>query len=271
MKNIVKKFKWNPFTYFLLFASLCTGFFKNIFLILFIVLVHELGHILMIRHYEYPILEVEIYPFGGITKVDKPINTPLKEEILIALSGVMMQVVLFLFFLFLFRQGWILENTFSLFYHYNKIIFLFNLLPIIPLDGSILMHSILEYFFPYKKAYFVYLIFSVISFFLFATYHTLQSLNNYMILFFLLYKISDAFQKRRHYFNRFFLERYLYDVPYQRIASQSYPNLDLLKKDTLHFFWMKDRYLHEKEILKGRFSSFCFQRNETKGKNRHKS
>lgn len=255
MKNIVKKFKWNPFTYVLLFAAVCTGFFKNILLILLIVIVHELGHIFMIRHFEYPILGVEIYPFGGITRVDKPINTPLKREILIALSGVGMQVLFFFLFFFLYHQGWILERTFFLFTSYNKVIFLFNLMPIIPLDGSILIHSFLEFFFPYKKAYSLYFLFSCVSLFFFATYHTLKSLNNYMILFFLFYKLYDAYQKKKHYLNRFFLERYLYEVPYQKISSHSYPDLDLLKKDTLHFFWMNDRYLHEKEFLKKRYQN----------------
>lgn len=255
MKNIKSKFKLNSFTYFLLFSSLCTGFFKNILLILVIVLVHELGHVVTLRHFEYEILKVEIYPFGGITKVNKPLNTPLRKEIVIASSGVFFQCLLYVIFAFLFWQGFIYEKTFSLFCQYNKVIFWFNLLPIVPLDGSILLHSLLEYFFSYKRAYFLYFVFSIIAFFLFVSYHTVYSLNNYMILFFLMYHILLVYRKRKYYQNRFFLERYLYEFPYQKIASHPYPNLDFLKKDTLHFFWMKDRYLHEKEFLKEYYKS----------------
>lgn len=229
---------------------MCSGFFKNILLILGIVIFHELGHILLLHHYEYHIESIEIFPFGGITKTDKPINTPIKHEFCIAIAGISFQLILFFFFNILYQKGIIRENTYYLFQNYNKVIFLFNLLPIIPLDGSIIMHSILEYFLPYQKAYKGYLIISIISFCFFTTYHTLKSLNNYMIVTFLLFKIWDSFKKRKYYQNKFYLERYLYEIPYIKIESHNYPDLKKLKKDTLHFFWRKDRYLHEKEFLK---------------------
>lgn len=255
MKNTKVKFKINSFTYVLILTALLTGFIKNISLILIIVIFHECGHILVLKHYEYEIEKVEIYPFGGITKVKKPINTPLKKEVVIALAGVFFQIILYLLFFFLASEGIIRENTFNLFKVYNKSILLFNLLPIIPLDGSIIIHSCLEYFFSYQKAYLYYLITSIIIFLIFFIAHTLRSLNNYMILTFLIFKIYDAYKKRKYYENRFFLERYLYEYPYIKIESHPYPDLTKLKKDTLHFFWKKDRYLHEKEFLKNHFKN----------------
>lgn len=231
-----------------------TGFIKNISLILMIVIFHECGHIYFIKRYEYEIEKVEIFPFGGITKVNKPINTPLKKEIWIALGGAIFQVLLFLFFFFCYKYGFLRESTFLLFHQYNKMILIFNLLPIIPLDGSIIMHSLIEYFIPFKKAYTGYMIVSMITFLLFLTIHTLQSLNNYMILTFLIFKIYDAYKKRYHLENKFYLERHLYEFPYTKIESHSYPDLSKLKKDTLHFFWKNDRYLHEKEFLKLHYS-----------------
>ena len=240
----------NSFTYMLILTSLVTGFIKNILLILCIVIVHEFGHILMIHHFEYEIEKVEIFPFGGITKVNKPINTPLKKEIWIALGGVLFQFLLFLVFYLLFQNGFIRESTYYLFQNYNKTILVFNLLPIVPLDGSILCHSLLEYIWPYQKAYNIYLFISFLSFLLFGFFHTINGLNNYMILTFLLFKIYDAYKKRKYYENKFLLERYLYELPYTKIESHSFPNISKLKKDTLHFFWKQDRYLHEKEFLK---------------------
>lgn len=253
MKNIQNKFKINIGTYFLLLIACFTGFYKNILLIFLIVIVHELGHILSIRKLEYNIESVEIFPFGGVTKVNKPINTPLKSEIKIAFSGVFFQIILFFIFFILNQQGIIREQTFFMFNSYNIAIALFNLLPIIPLDGSIIVHSIFEYFFSFKKSYYYYQVFSVLSFLLFAILALNQSLNNYMILTFLLYKMIDVFKKRKLIQNKFFLERYLYEFPYRNIKSHSYPKLDDLKKDTLHFFWIGDKYLHEKEFLKKRY------------------
>lgn len=254
MKNIKSKFKIHPCTYGLLFLSFCSGYFKNILIIFGIVIFHELGHLFFIHSFHYSVLNVEIYPFGGITRVEKLINTPLKKEMIIALGGVFFQVILFFVISLAYQSGWFLERTYFLFQNYNKVIFIFNLLPLAPLDGSIIVHSILEYFFSYQKAYFFYLIFSILALLGFITFHSFHSLNNYMMIVFLILKIYEAYQKRKHYQNKFYLERYLYDLPYEKIKS--HPNIDILnlKKDTLHFFWKKDRYLHEKEILKEHYS-----------------
>ncbi len=255
MKNIKNKFKIHPLTYGLLFLSFCSGYFKNILIIFGIVIFHELGHFFFIHHFHYTILNVEIYPFGGLTRVEKLINTPLKKEIIIALGGALFQILLFLIIFLVYKKGWILDHTYNLFQNYNKIILIFNLLPLTPLDGSIIIHSMFEYFFPYQKAYFIYLIFSVIALFGFLTFHSFKSLNNYMILIFLIQKIYEAYQKRKHYQNKFYLERYLYDLPYEKIKSHNILDIKELKKDTLHFFWKKDRFIHEKEYLKEYYSN----------------
>lgn len=218
-----------------------------------IVFFHELGHIMFIKHYHYTITKVEIFPFGGMTTVEKKINTPLKQELWISLGGVLFQGFLFFFFFVLWHNQFILENTYQLFLNYNKVILLFNLLPISPLDGSIIVHTILEYFLSYEKAYKCYFLCSVITFLLFLTFHTIKSLNNYMIVTFLLFKIIEAYQKRKYYQNKFYLERYLYELPYRKMKSHSKIELEKLKKDTLHFFWRKDRYVHEKEVLKQKY------------------
>lgn len=250
MKNIKIKFKINFFTYLFLIASFCAGLFKNSLLILSIVLFHELGHVFFMKRKEYPIHKIEIFPFGGITTVEKPVNTPIKTEIIIALGGVLFQLLLSIFFLILWKQDYIRENTYILFQNYNKIILIFNLLPIIPLDGSIIIHSILEYFFSYQKAYSIYLGISILTLIGFITFHTLNSLNNYMILTFLIYKLYEEYKERKLIQNKFYLERYLYELPYTKIESHAFPDISRLKKDTLHFFWKQDRYLHEKEFLK---------------------
>lgn len=264
MKNIKAKFKINSFTYLLILSSLLTGFIKNIGLILLIVVVHELGHVFFIHHYEYEIEALEIFPFGGITKVKKPINTPLKKEIIIACGGVLFQFLLFLIFYYFRESGIIRENTYHLFQTYNKTILIFNLLPIIPLDGSVIWHALLEYFFSYQKAYIGYIITAIIFFSFFFLFHTINSLNNYMILTFLIFKIYDAYKKRKYYENKFYLERYLYEFPYTKIESHSFPDISKLKKDTLHFFWKNDRYLHEKEFLKNIYTQNACQEHQNK-------
>ena len=100
MKNIKIKFKINLTTYiFFLIAFLC-GYFKNVLYIFFIVFFHELGHIFFIKLFHHKIVKVEFYPFGGITTIDKPINSSINQELFISLGGVFFQLLLGIFLLF---------------------------------------------------------------------------------------------------------------------------------------------------------------------------
>ena len=74
--NIKKlKIKVNYLTlYFLLILFLC-GYIKNALIIFGIVIFHELGHILISIILGYKIKSVELFPFGGITKIDNIYKT----------------------------------------------------------------------------------------------------------------------------------------------------------------------------------------------------
>ena len=60
-------------------------------------------------------------------------------------------------------------------------------------------------------------------------------------------------KEEKYYFKRFYLERYLKEYPYKKIENERVVDLKKLKKETLHFFWNKDKYVHEKEVLKEYF------------------
>ncbi len=215
---------------------------------------HELGHVLMIKKYAYKIVKVEIYPFGGITTVDKPINTPLKEEMMIAISGVLMQIGLQIFMLFWYIKGGIAINTYSLFSKYNGVIFFFNLLPIIPLDGSIFMHSFLEKWLSYEKALFWYDVCSCFFFLLFLCSLWFFHLENYFICGILIGQFFLWKKQEPFLIHRFYLERHLYEFPYRKICSHEVKDIHKLRKETLHFFKHQDYYIPEKELLREYFS-----------------
>lgn len=238
MKNILIKWQINYFTYlYFLLAFLC-GYFKNTCIIFFIIFMHELGHIIMIKFFKYEIISVTFYPFGGLTKINKPINSSINKELLISVSGIIMQIILCLF----------IKN--SLFTYYNLIIILFNLLPIIPLDGYKIINLILDKFLPFEKSlkYSNYL--SLISLFIFIIYNLLSSNKNYLICSFLIITIIINLKNQKYLIHKFYLERYLYSFPYHKIESNKTINIHLLKKNTLHFFKNNNRYIHEKGLLK---------------------
>ena len=255
MKNIWHLFNIHPSTYFLIFSFLFTGLIKNIILIYFIVIFHELGHIFIIKVLGYKIIRVDIYPSGGVTKLDKKINTKLAHDLLISIFGVLFQVLFYLIFYFLYSSSFIRSSTYELFLTYNTTILLFNLLPIIPLDGYQLLRCIWEILFPFKKAFKISFVISIIAILLFITYNHLFSLNNYLIISFLVYKIVIELKNFKYQNIRFQLERYLNDLPYQKIKNERKVDLSLLKKDTYHYFKKGNSYVSEKKLLEKKYST----------------
>ena len=116
MKTI---FKIHPFFYIFAIICIITGYFKNFLIITFIVMFHEMGHVIAALFLKWKIDRVIMLPFGAITIFDELINIPIKEEFLIALMGPLFQCFLF-----------VIDN--NLFRTYNIYLLLFNLLPIIP-------------------------------------------------------------------------------------------------------------------------------------------
>ena len=254
MKNIWHLFNIHLSTYFLVLSFLLTGLIKNIILIYFIVLFHELGHIFIIKLLGYKILQVDIYPSGGITKIDKKINTKISHDLLISVFGIFFQIILYFAFYFLYYLSFIRSSTYDLFLTYNTIILIFNLLPIIPLDGYQLLRSIWEMFFPFKKAFNISFVISIVSILLFITYNQFFSLNNYLIISFLIYKIVYECKNFKYQSARFELERYLNELPYSKIKNEKKVDLSLLKKNTYHYFKINNTYVSEKKLLEKKYS-----------------
>lgn len=59
-------------------------------------------------------------------------------------------VFLYVPFEYLYNNGVMNDLTYQIFLTYNKLIILFNIMPVVPLDGSKVLGSILEMIIPYK-------------------------------------------------------------------------------------------------------------------------
>ena len=69
--------KFHPLTYAFLLISFLSGYFEYIYLLLIVILVHEMGHCIFSMIINIKVKEIVIYPFGGITILNAPLNTKI--------------------------------------------------------------------------------------------------------------------------------------------------------------------------------------------------
>ena len=153
MKTI---FKIHPLYYLVAFLSIITGLFKDFIYITLLIFIHEIGHTIGALYYKWNIKKIIILPFGGITIFNEYINKSLKEEFVILVLGPLFQI-LFYFILCFFN----IESTLITNYHYSLL--LFNLLPIIPLDGSKLLNIILNKITNFKLSHMLTIYVSILT------------------------------------------------------------------------------------------------------------
>ena len=249
----MKKIKINAFTYFFIISACLTVMFKECLILMLIIFIHELGHVLAIKYFNYPIKSIDFLPFGGITKIEKDLNSSINADLIISVSGVLCQLVLYIIIAFFYYHK-ILDNSFyQLFCKYNFSILFFNLLPIIPLDGSIFLKSILEKHFSFWQSQILTVIFSFFFLLVFLYFNYFYALNNYLIICFLFYKIWIYIKELKYVENRFLLERYLHDYKYSKVKIIN--NIKGIQKQKKHYFQIKDKLIKEKDVLKAYFQS----------------
>lgn len=229
------------------------GLIKPGIIIFIIVIFHELGHALAAKINKYEILNISIYPFGGITKLSSDINSPIIKDLFLAINGVVFQIILFFIFKNLNSLSIITDKTFNIFKEYNTLIMLFNLLPIEPLDGAKILEIILSYFLPFKKTLNIKLIISVLFLIIFVICNLSYSINNYMIICFLIYKLIEYKKNTKYLYNKFLMERYVNNYEFKKIKNEKNIDLKCMKKNVFYYFWNKNTWINEKKAIKKSF------------------
>lgn len=247
--NIWPKVKIDYSTYILIFLALLAGYIKNITIILIIVFIHELGHVFFFKLFNIEIEKIIIYPFGGITYINSKIHERIYKSILMSLGGILFQLILGIVINYLYKNGLLINSTYKLFNLYNKNIILFNLIPIIPLDGSKIVLSILSKFLAFQVSYILMIIIGSISLFSFILYKMFFKLNDLVLNIYLIIKLIEVIKEYKLVKKKFYLERIIYDNYYNKIISGKI-NLDYMRIDKYYYFWDSNKYVNEKDYLK---------------------
>lgn len=231
MKTI---FKIHPIYILVAFICLFTGYFRLFVTTTLIILFHELGHIFMMLYFNVPIDKIIILPFGAITLTNDMVNRKLKQEFLIAIMGPIFQIIYYLIF----------KNDYLKMIHYPLLIF--NLLPIIPLDGSKILNIILNKFICFYKSELISIYISFIFMFLLLFFNF--NLITFIILIFLIIETLKRYKNRKYLFNKFLYERnnYNLNLKKRKIVTKK---RDMFK-DCYHLFFVNNKYYTEKEYIK---------------------
>ena len=246
MKNIIKI---DLSTYLVFLLYLMSGNYKEVLILYLIIVIHELGHLFFIKLFNKKLLEIKIYPFGGITKYETLVNHNIKKELLISVAGIINQLLLIIIFILLFKLKIINNYTYFLFNKLNTSLIVFNTLPMIGLDGEKIIHLLLELFIPFTKVNNVAIIVSLITLIIFLINSISLKINIIFVLSFLIYKIIYFIKNKRYLENKFLLERYLYDIPYKRIEYLKDGNIKNMYQERFHFF----NYINERKILESKY------------------
>jgi Zn-dependent protease/CBS domain-containing protein len=112
------------------------------------VVLHELGHALVAKHFNLPIEHITLFIFGGVAEIKKEPQGP-KVEFLMAIAGPVVSLFLSICMFFLTRLGdqldWPvpLKGVTGYLAVINLVIVIFNLIPAFPLDGGRIFRAIL--------------------------------------------------------------------------------------------------------------------------------
>ncbi|MET1247486.1 site-2 protease family protein [Sporolactobacillus sp. STCC-11] len=208
MTRLFPKIRIHPVFWLIIAAGTLTGHLWDTTIAFTIVLIHELGHAVMARWFEWKVIEIELLPFGGVAKLDEQEEHPFYQECLVLIAGPLQNVWLpLLSYAMMALPFWGTEQH-QIFLAQNSALLLFNLLPIWPLDGGRLLHMVLEIVYPFKHAYKRALCFSLGALFLFgmlAVWRYPFSINLWVIISFIMLAIYKEWRVLPLRFIRFLL------------------------------------------------------------------
>ncbi|MBU9721898.1 MULTISPECIES: M50 family metallopeptidase [Bacillaceae] len=264
MINLLKKVHIHPIFWAILGAGAISGFFKEIIMLFIIVFVHEMGHSMMAQRFRWRIKKITLLPFGGMAETEEYGNRPVREEILVVLNGPVQHLWLMGVSYFLLLTPFWSEGDHQMFIFHNLTILLFNLLPVLPLDGGKLLFAFHSYIFPFHKAQQIsfYMSISLLSIMsviglIFLPFH----LNLIVVIIFLWIHHYLEWKQQPFMFLRFLLERKRYLMKGSTDIIRVSPTISVaeamkkVNRQRYHYFILGNNNfrLEEKQVLEAFF------------------
>jgi stage IV sporulation protein FB len=180
-------------------------------LLLLIIFVHEMGHAVAASFFSWRIKKISFLPFGGVAEIDEHGNRPLREEAIVTLAGPLQHIWLIGVGFLLVELNIISPELFGLFFQYNLMVLIFNLLPIWPLDGGKIVFLLLSLKHSFPNAFRQTLLVSIGCLVIFMTAALTIApfnLNVWIVITFIIISLYTEWKQQPYVFMRFLLERY---------------------------------------------------------------
>lgn len=133
----IAKIKIHYSLIFLLILSLFTGSFFKILGIIVCIFLHELSHYFFLKLFKVNVRHLELSVIGGILEIEE-VTLPLMKKLMINFSGICANILIII----ILKYINIPELNYLI--SYNFCIIIFNLIPIIPLDGFRILNDLLS-------------------------------------------------------------------------------------------------------------------------------
>jgi stage IV sporulation protein FB len=142
------RIKLNVFFILFLFSSYFAGWLQQSLVLFASVLLHELGHVWIARRLRLRVYEIELLPYGGVARMEELSKLGGTAEAAVAIAGPLTSLSA-AGVLYMFRDA---SQLIWLGCRVNLILCVFNLLPLIPLDGGRLARNLMIFFMGYRQA-----------------------------------------------------------------------------------------------------------------------
>lgn len=149
-----RRFRISPFFLPVIFFVFCCGFLREYLMMFFLMLCHELAHLLALWKREIKVHSISLEPFGINIRLQTELIQNPDDEIIMALAGPLCNLGMALTLLLFKGSSGIWNRELSFLYAANISCALVNLLPAVPLDGGRVLRAFLSKFIGYIKAYY---------------------------------------------------------------------------------------------------------------------
>lgn len=151
LKHTTIEFKVNKYFIAIFIICIVSGYFIEAALLFLFVMLHEFCHVIVAIIFGLKIGDIELFPFGGVAKIDNLDMVEPFKEILISVAGPLFNVMVAALVFFLNNKGIHVPN-YKFIMDTNIGLGIFNMLPGLPLDGGRILRVFIEYFIGYRKA-----------------------------------------------------------------------------------------------------------------------